>query len=284
MSVLDSLQGIWRTRKEPAPIPVERFSGKKMVFIGGVHRSGTSPLHRLLRRHPDISGFEDTGAIQDEGQHLQSVVPSDKSSGGPGHFAYDVASQMDASSFPNPQQVRCQLLQEWGPHWDLEKPVLVEKSPLNLIRSGALKVVFPEAKFLFIVRHPIAVSLATQKWSETSVCELFAHWVLAHRILLRDLTNTGSDVLVLRYEDLVRYHGQYLRAICKFIDVSDFEPEAELEDKNIRYFEEWEQQHRASQLHLREFFANELKFAAKFGYQIDGGFVIPHSMNCLHTL
>ncbi len=284
MSVLHSLQGVWRSRKESAPIPIEKLSGKTIVFIGGVHRSGTSPLHSLLRRHPCISGFEDTGVIQNEGQHLQSVIPPDSSSGGPGHFAYDSASQMDGSSFSNPQEARYRLLQEWGPFWNLDKPVLIEKSPLNLIRSGALKAVFPNARFLFIIRHPIAVSLATQKWSGTSICELIAHWVLAHRILLRDLAGMEADVFVMRYEDLVQHRRQYLQAICKFIRVSDFESDFELADKNAQYFEEWTQLHNASQRHLREFFSSELKFAASFGYQIDGKFVTPHSLNCLHTL
>lgn len=284
MSVMHSLREILRSRKEPDPIPVEKLSGKTIVFIGGVHRSGTSPLHRLLRRHASISGFEDTGVIQDEGQHLQSVIPPDNSSGGPGHFAYDAVSQMDGSAISNPREVRYQLLQEWGPLWNLDKPVLIEKSPLNLIRSGALKAVFPNAKFLFIIRHPIAVSLATQKWSRTTVCELIAHWVLAHRILLRDLAGMDDDVFVMRYEDLVQHRRRYLQAICKFIRVSDFEPDIELTDKNAQYFEEWAQLHNASERHLREFFSSELKFAARFGYHFDGKLVTPHSLNCLHSL
>ncbi len=284
MSVMHSLLEILRSRKEPDPIPIEKLSGKTIVFIGGMHRSGTSPLHNLLRRHACISGFEDTGVIQDEGQHLQSVIPPDNSSGGPGHFAYDAISQMDSSAISNPQEARYQLLQEWGPLWNLDKSVLIEKSPLNLIRSGALKAVFPNAKFLFIIRHPIAVSLATQKWSRTSVCELVAHWVLAHRILLRDLADMDEDVFVMRYEDLVQHRRQYLQAICKFIRVPDFEPDIELTDKNVQYFEEWAELHDASKCHLREFFSNELKFAARFGYHIDGKLVTPHSLTCLHSL
>jgi hypothetical protein len=56
------------------------------VFVTGLHRSGTSPLHRCLRRHPQISGFENTGVAEDEGQHLQTVLPRGGAYGGPGRF------------------------------------------------------------------------------------------------------------------------------------------------------------------------------------------------------
>ena len=46
------------------------------VFVGGLHRSGTSLLARSLEAHPSVSGFRDTGVPEDEGQHLQSVYPA----------------------------------------------------------------------------------------------------------------------------------------------------------------------------------------------------------------
>ncbi len=58
----------------------------------GVHRSGSSLLHSLVRSHPQISGLENSGVPQDEGQHLQSVLPKNASSG---VFAFHKESFMD---------------------------------------------------------------------------------------------------------------------------------------------------------------------------------------------
>ena len=64
------------------------------VFIAGLHRSGTSLLFRILRRHKSISGFEITGGAEreHEGQHLQAVYPTDQDLGGPGYFGFNEAA------------------------------------------------------------------------------------------------------------------------------------------------------------------------------------------------
>ena len=71
---------------------------QQLLFVAGLHRSGTSLLHGILAEHPDISGFADTGVPEDEGQHLQSVFQPAKRYGGPGKFAFQPESALDESS------------------------------------------------------------------------------------------------------------------------------------------------------------------------------------------
>jgi sulfotransferase family protein len=80
--------------------------------------------------------------------------------------------------------------------------VLVEKSPPNLLKLRFLQALFPDATFVVIMRHPIAVSYATQKWSETSLDSLLEHWLVCHEIFLKDAPHIRKLVLV-RYEDFV---------------------------------------------------------------------------------
>ena len=74
------------------------FDGKTLVFVGGLHRSGTSLLHRCLAEHPDASGFRGTGVPEDEGQHLQSVYRPARAHGGPGRFGFDPGAHLTEES------------------------------------------------------------------------------------------------------------------------------------------------------------------------------------------
>ena len=70
----------------------------KFIFICGLHRSGTSLLYKILKSQSEISGLSNTGAIEDEGQHLQSIFKAANKFGGPGKFGFNKASYLDESS------------------------------------------------------------------------------------------------------------------------------------------------------------------------------------------
>ena len=73
-----------RVAKRPPLNETPDVGGEQFLFLGGLHKSGTSVLHRLLRAHPETSGFSNTGVPQDEGQLIQSVYPPAWMHGGPG--------------------------------------------------------------------------------------------------------------------------------------------------------------------------------------------------------
>ena len=141
------------------------MSDHRLVFVGGLHRSGTTPLARCLADHPQISGLSGTGVEEDEGQHLQSVYPPARAHGGPGRFALSAAAHLTETSPLLTPEVGPRLLEQWSPHWDLSRPVLVEKSPPNLLMTRFLQGAFPDARFVMVVRHPAIVSLSTRKWA-----------------------------------------------------------------------------------------------------------------------
>jgi hypothetical protein len=70
----------------------------RFVFIGGLHRSGTTLLARCLAEHPEVSGFSGTRALEDEGQHLQNVYQPGRAYGGPGRFGFDPEAHLTETS------------------------------------------------------------------------------------------------------------------------------------------------------------------------------------------
>lgn len=183
----------------------------RLLFVGGLHRSGTTPVARLIESHPDASGLRGTGKPEDEGQHLQDVYPRARLLGGPGRFGFDPRSRLSERDLPDDPAARAaiaaRLLRAWIPFWDLRRRLLVEKSPPDMLRTRYLHGLFPGARILVVVRHPVATSLATRKWSGTSVESLIEHWLVCHEALAEDLALGGGverAVRVVRYEELAR--------------------------------------------------------------------------------
>jgi hypothetical protein len=230
--------------------------GERLVFIGGLHRSGTSIVHRCLSDHPDVSGFHDTGVWEDEGQHLQTVYPTAAVLGGPGTFGFDPRAYMDETS-PLVSPVNAsRILSEWAAHWDTSRRLLVEKSPPNVVRTRFLQALFPGCRFIIVLRHPVAVGYATQKWTtrmpalrrlgladrrmpKVWIGRLIEHWLRCHEQFERDRPRLDA-VHVLRYEDFVARPEEHLGELHAFLGLKPAPLVREVRGgANDAYVERW---------------------------------------------
>ena len=245
--------------------------GKHFVFIGGLHRSGTSLLHEILRSHPEISGFSCTGVPEDEGQHLQKIYPSAIQFGGPGRFGFDRASFMDEEHPLATDHNAEELFDQWSAYWDSSKRWLLEKSPPNLVRTRFLQRLFPRCRFIILLRHPIAVAYATRKWCRSSISTLIEHNLCCYERFLADLPRL-HHVYVLRYEEFVLNPNHYIGRIFDWLDVEPFAfPQVVRSDINARYLERWRHDVlgiKGCGIKLTGFFHRFEKRAEVFGYSI----------------
>jgi len=178
----------------PAEV-VRSFAGH--VFVCGLHRSGTTLVETLIHSACEVAVLR-AEVSENEGQHLQDVYPRAVEHGGAGRFAF--APEMHATGVDgDAAALRNRLLACWSPWVVGAEPVLLEKSPPNLLRIGWLREVFPGARFVIVTRDPRAVAAATAKWSGTSVAELVYHWHVAHAAVRAQM---GDDCVHLRYEDI----------------------------------------------------------------------------------
>jgi hypothetical protein len=216
--------------------------GHQLVFLAGLHRSGTTLLARLLAAHPEISGFSDTGVPADEGQHLQTVYPAAAAYGGPGRFGFAPESHLTEASPLATEENAARLVEEWSRHWDVSRPLLLEKSPPNLLKTRFLQALFPGSAFVVIVRHPIPVSIPTARWRGTRRYDrMLEHWLRCHALFEADRDQL-ERVHVLRYEQLVRDPAGELREIFAFLELDPIQPSEPVEaGANQKYFEQWKQ-------------------------------------------
>jgi hypothetical protein len=245
---------------------------KHFLFVSGLHRSGTSILHRHLSEHDDISGFHGTGVPEDEGQHVQNVLPTARDHGGPGRFAFHPQAHMcEDEALSMERDSRDRLLRQWGAQWDLGRPVLVEKSPPTLTRARFFQELFPNSSFVFLVRHPIAVSFATQRWARRPLHELMRHWSRAHELMLGDLAGLRRAQVV-RYEDYVRSPVSTLAVIYDMVGLAAKVPQEKTFDANRRYFDRWSQC-AGQELEVSRAFEDKKGAARRFGYLAEPPFV-----------
>jgi hypothetical protein len=220
------------------------WEGYRFVFVGGVHRSGTSYTARAIATHPGISAFRDTGVQEDEGEHLQSVYPDSWDHGGMGRFAFAPAAHLTEQSPLVNDDSRQVLWEEWGRLWDLSRPVLLEKSPPNLLKMRFLQALFPDSGQVLVIRHPVSVVLSSLRWRTAlggvlSAHRVLDHWIAANELAMADAAHVRR-LYVLRYEDLLSDSPHELERISTALDLTpDFSPERFDASREARNLEDW---------------------------------------------
>ena len=242
---------------------------KKFIFIAGLHRSGTSLLDKIIKSHPKISGFHNTGVPEDEGQHLQSVYEPAKAFGGPGKFAFHPESYMNETHPLATEENAKKLFKEWSSYLDISQEYIVEKSPPNIIRTRFLQNLFPNSKFIIILRHPIAVSFATKRWSDGSTTELIEHYLKAYEILTEDLQHL-KNWHIIKYEDFISSPQKTIDEIFNYLELESISINQKIKkDINKKYFLQWkEEKKNISKEELNFFYDKYEGRVNKFGYSL----------------
>jgi hypothetical protein len=90
-----------------------------------------------------------------------------------------------------------------------------------------------------VLRHPVAVSLATQKWSNTSIQSLLEHWLICTERFDFDRQYLRR-IFVLKYEDFVRRPQSMMDDIYRFIGLESVAfDQAVHADVNGKYLQRW---------------------------------------------
>ncbi|KAL1495743.1 hypothetical protein AB1Y20_016606 [Prymnesium parvum] len=160
------------------------------IFMGGLQRSGTTWLEGLVAS-PLVSGlsFDNVAPREYEARapwllqnhtraHFEMVA---RFGGVEGKFVQDVYRYVYlvrdvgregrnlSSLFPAASDASAdaaaRLFGEWSLFWDTSRPLLLEKTPENLLMAPYLQAAFaPRVAFVFVMRHPLVWSLAIEKW------------------------------------------------------------------------------------------------------------------------
>jgi protein-tyrosine sulfotransferase len=196
--------------------------GYSPIFIGGLYRSGTTLMRRLLNSHPHIACERESKLFQDnrlEGiyTNLRTIWPTilSPSYEFDPHTVNQVMAGLIHSIFmPYSQK---QGKQRWA-----------EKTPKNILFIDTLFALFPAAHFIHMIRDPRdALCSVRQKaakdkrdkphWATWTPKQVATEWCrqINYGLAWREQPDCYREV---RYEELVTQPEASLRSLFAFLD------------------------------------------------------------------
>lgn len=208
----------------------------RYVFVGGLHRSGTSIAARMVASLQDVAAITGAPVPENEGVYLQGAIAHTALHGQPMHFATDPAQHHIEGGRHDNLEVRDRLTTDWEP-WFQPKDVSwrVEKSPVNFSRMRLYQQLFPLSQFIVVLRHPQAVAGAVAKWVDMEGDAAVDHWIAAHEIMRTDTAHLHS-AMILRYEDIMARPAAYMSAFAAFLQIDGaYDGDLPSGDRNDEY-------------------------------------------------
>lgn len=211
-----------------------------LFFIVGPHRAGTTLLQAMLSSHSALTMPPETG-------FFDQVWPRRQSLG----LLTDAGNQVRIGQFVNgPDCSVSDLGLDWptvmrtvastpAGYDDLFVSLMTvyansrgkrragEKSPRHLFAADEIIRLYPQAKFICLIRDPRGVVRSEREtnWGSRSVCRITRRWCRVVDEAARLQRSWPADRFrMVRYEDLVAQPESTLRALCEFLGES-FEPQ-----------------------------------------------------------
>jgi hypothetical protein len=199
-----------------------------MPFIVGTGRCGSTLLRLMLDSHPDL-------AIPDETHFIPRLVSlanqgadrrglADAMQGDPRWASWGIdASQLltraNSHNAPPLASVLRAFFECYASRFG--KSRYGDKTPPYVYEMPRIRQLFPEARFVHLVRDGRDVALSMREsawWGPKTLADTAAWW--SNTILTARAHGTGApDYLEVRFEDLVLEPEATLRRICAFIDL-----------------------------------------------------------------
>ena len=189
---------------------------KSLVFLVGFPRSGTTLLDNILNNHKKIQVIEERPMLFNSLKHLS------------------ISEQINISN-NNIKSVRQKYLKELSPNIlkksSLINMTIVDKMPLNFIYTRNIYKIFPNAKIIFCLRHPLDCILSCYSQNFKLNDAMISFLNLKQTSLLYDksfeLFNKYKEIPInfihfIKYEDLVDSLDYEIKKINKFLDL-DFD-------------------------------------------------------------
>ncbi len=187
---------------------------KQPIFLIGFPRSGTTLLDTILRTHSNIR-------VVEEQPMLEKVVRSLK---------MNDLEEIESINYIQAKSASKIYFDELSNHLDLNSSSLfIDKLPLNILYLPYISQVFPKAKYILSLRHPLDCVLSS--WMQNfklnsamiNMCDLnktidfYCKTMEFYKLCNKRYKNQTH---IIRYEDLVDDFEGQIKKLLSFMDLS----------------------------------------------------------------
>jgi len=206
-------------------------SERHVLFIGGTGRCGTTMLRRVVATSHAVSALRQElhvhtrcgffeAALRGRAMTDEEIdVAMKRLHPRKAPFRKALVAARDAFVATGSIQGAADRMFDVAFRW---RGLFVEDSPDNMLQVQMLARVWPNAKFVHMIRHPLVVLESTQQmpWGKSSYPET-ARWLAERydRMLNAEGEVDKSRLLRLRLEDLVKHRKRHLRVLGDWVGI-----------------------------------------------------------------
>lgn len=182
----------------------------RWCFIVGCNNSGTTLVHRILRASPEVS------TLRGEAQLFTRALPRSNRKGHErvwSEYLDEVILDIDVS------HVGPRLAHDWM--YSIRNPgrrVIVLKTPSYAAYMPILQNVFPQSRFIGVVRSGYAVAESIRSRGNKSLSRAARHWAKANRLML-DQASHVDNFMLFRFEDLLDDSTDAVKRLAAFVEI-----------------------------------------------------------------
>ena len=185
------------------------------IFLVGFPRSGTTLLDTILRSHPKINVIEEKPMV------AKMLNKIDKKK-------LNFLEKISTSEIQNLQNEYLNELKKYV-ELDNNSNLIIDKLPLNIINTGEILRIFPKAKFILSLRHPMdcVLSCFMQDFKLNDAMSNFLNLNDAANLYKNtmELWNQYNSILKIKYvsvkyEDLINNFKPTIEGVLKLLNLN----------------------------------------------------------------
>ena len=186
------------------------FTSGQLIFLISQPRAGSTMLQRVLAGHPAVHTTAEPWLMLHPVYALRATGHEAEYGALTAHRALqDFMGTLEGGQSHYVEALRRMGLHLYGTACDQAgKRYFLDKTPRYFLIIPELAQIFPEARFVILLRNPLAVLASIlHTWVQGDWIRLSRHYmnlVLAPRLLLEGIELLGARAVVVRYERLVQ--------------------------------------------------------------------------------